>query len=186
MIKPFVTLKIKAAAIRNEVIPDVSFEAQESQMETWFNSGILPELRALVQPVADEFTTGELDAPSLTNSDLSGLNFFFMGAQVVEEDVTQVVSGGRPRAFSLSLSDINRVSGANHGFTSVDERVGPSNSWWWLRTPSFEQHWFPEEITLPMAWQISNAQFLVGIPAIQVPEHSAFDGGIRPALIIHQ
>lgn len=173
--------------IRNEVIPDVSFEAQESQMETWFNSGILPELRALVQPVADEFTTGELNPVDLHIVDFAGLNFVFMGMSTVPfADITQVVSDGNPRAFALSLIDVNRVSGANHGFTSVDERVGPSNSWWWLRTPSFEQHWFPEKITLPMAWQISNAQFLVGTPAIQVPEHSASDGGIRPALIIHQ
>lgn len=171
--------------IRNEVIPDVSFEAQESQMETWFISGILPELRALVQPVADEFTTGELNPVDLHIADFTGLNFFFAGAQgsVVLADITQVVSEGNPRAFALSLVDVNRVSGANSGFTSLGERVAPGNSWWWLRTPSPDfLYGFPNEIMVSRAWTVANS----GEMYVKDPEHSASDGGIRPALIIHQ
>ncbi|MFK4896574.1 hypothetical protein ACI1TH_06570 [Lactococcus petauri] len=171
--------------IRNEVIPDVSFEAQESQMETWFISGILPELRALVQPVADEFTTGIVISTDIVVLDFSGLTFT-VGNSVAAADITQTISGGRPRAFALSLSDVNRVSGTNSGFTNLEERVGPSNSWWWLRTPS-EVLTFPEGILKPKAWTISNSQFSVGnVEGVHEPEHSASDGGIRPALIIHQ
>ncbi|WP_270316071.1 hypothetical protein [Lactococcus petauri] len=135
--------------------------------------------------MADEFTTGELNPVDLHIADFTGLNFFFAGAQgsVVLADITQVVSEGNPRAFALSLVDVNRVSGANSGFTSLGERVAPGNSWWWLRTPSPDfLYGFPNEIMVSRAWTVANS----GEMYVKDPEHSASDGGIRPALIIHQ
>ncbi|MFK4944254.1 DUF6273 domain-containing protein, partial [Lactococcus garvieae] len=81
--------------------------------------------------------------------------------------------GGTARAFVLSLADVTRLSGPGLGFPNHAQRAGANSSWWWTRTPSSNTQ----------AWcvtSIGNLDGFNGRTAI------ISNGGVRPALVIHQ
>lgn len=161
--------------IRNETIRSVSWveqERQEGRLETWFNSEIPADLREVVQPVADPFTTGMVVDNSVTfTGGARWLPNNLIGD--VAADETVVVPSGRARAFALSLADVARLSGIGLGFPNHAQRGSHDLGWWWLRTPSTDTGaWF---VTLEGQLNGARTSMLY-----------LTDEGVRPALIIHQ
>lgn len=107
---------------------------------------------------------------------------------VVAADLTEIVpesEGGVPRAFALSLADVNRLSAqGGRGFMDMQDRMSyavgglryPYDSgwsWWWTRTPSPGGE---------LAWSVFG-----GFDTFRSSrELKDTQGGARPALIIHQ
>ncbi|WP_081166577.1 DUF6273 domain-containing protein [Lactococcus garvieae] len=157
--------------IRNNAIRNVSWNNQEAQLASWYAS-LHSAVQAMVQPVANSFTTGEVADSAVTftggsrwiPNNLSG---------AVAADITQVVPGGTPRAFALSLADVTRLSGEGRGFPYSAQRVSAVQGWWWLRTPGASGD----------AWRVSTVGSL---DAHFNVTRSDANGGVRPALIIHQ
>ncbi|WP_042753262.1 hypothetical protein, partial [Lactococcus garvieae] len=156
--------------IRNNAIRNVSWNDQEAELATWYST-LGSAVQAIVQPVANSFTTGEVADEDVT----------FIGnrwipnnlAGQVADDITQVVPGGTARAFALSLADVARLSGEGLGFPYKEQRSTITLGWWLLRTPA------PSYI----AWVVdTNGTLVVGPPHTE----SSTNGGVRPALIIHQ
>ncbi|EKF52446.1 DUF6273 domain-containing protein [Lactococcus garvieae] len=157
--------------IRNNAIRNVSFNNQETHLTSWY-AGLHSAVQAMVQPVANSFTTGQVADAAVT----------FIGGErwkpdnltgQVAADITQVVPGGTARAFSLSLADVAKLSGEGLGFPNPAQRGSIPLGWWWLRTPGISGN----------AWFVYTHGLLDAINS-GASAHSR--GGIRPALIIHQ
>ncbi|WP_341784663.1 hypothetical protein [Lactococcus garvieae] len=159
--------------IRNDTIRNVSWPGQEGVLTSWYGQ-LDSAVRAMVQPVANSFTTGEVPAGSVT----------FTGGERwipdnlegdVSADITQVTqgAGSSPKAFALSLADVTRLSGPGLAFPNHAQRGSVALGWWWLRTPSES----------PFAWAVATTGNLYGgYPRML----SGTMGGVRPALIISQ
>lgn len=91
----------------------------------------------------------------------------------IRGDVTGVATEGSGRAFSLSLADIFRLSGPGRAFPNSAQRGSLALGWWWLRTPSSATH----------AWRVTRNGNIGGD---LIRTHATDEGGVRPALIIHQ
>ncbi|MEG0908354.1 MAG: DUF6273 domain-containing protein, partial [Lactococcus sp.] len=91
----------------------------------------------------------------------------------VAADQTQVVPGGTARAFALSLADVGRLSGPGLGFPNHAQRSSDGQGWWWLRTPT----------SSTQAWYVFTSGTLDGFFERTT---NAPNGGVRPALILHQ
>jgi len=158
--------------IRNNSLRNVSWNEQEGVLTSWFGQ-LDPAVQAMVQPVANSFTTGEVADASVT----------FTGGErwlpnnlggAVTADLTQVVPGGTARAFALSLADVTRLSGPGLVFPTPTQRGSNGVAgWWWLRTPAASTQ----------AWHVAANGVLTGTPA---RTHINTTGGVRPALIINQ
>lgn len=168
--------------IRNDPIREHSFNQQAGELTTWYN-GLDPQVQDIVVPVASSFTTGNvIDASVSFTGGTRWLpsNLSDLGNQAVYNDITRVVPGGVKRAFALSLADVTRLSGSGLGFPNHLGRVGPNNSWWWLRTPGAPGvAWFVHN-TGPAGNAVGQLNGWLDLP------HSNVYGGVRPALIIHQ
>ncbi|WP_251712747.1 hypothetical protein [Lactococcus ileimucosae] len=166
--------------IRNDAIRNVSWNNQEIELTSWYGQ-LDPSVQAIVQPVANEFTTGEVSDDSVTFT--GGTRWIPDNLEGdVAADITQVVPGGTQRAFALSLADVARLSGGGLAFSNHAQRAGTNNSWWWLRTFGVSGR----------AWRVVGGTGVGQLSASNdVGSGSAVDlssdgGGIRPALIIHQ
>ncbi|MEY8442911.1 hypothetical protein AALA52_01315, partial [Lactococcus ileimucosae] len=155
---------------------DSSFNNQENRNNQWFDS-LDSTVKAMVQPVAYSFVTEETGFETVILDSGRFMPTNLHDFPEVATDETRVVLGGTPRAFSLSLADVARLSGPGRAFPSSLERLtreGMDNNGWWLRTPATDIH----------GWHIS------------ANNGGLFDGGareslwgargIRPAIIINQ
>jgi len=159
--------------IRNDAIRNSSWNAQEGVLTSWYGQ-LDPAVQAMVQPVANSFTTGEVYHASVNFT--GGANWIPDNLEgAVAADLTQVVPGGTARAFALSLADVARLSGPGLAFPNHAQRVGDNDSWWWTRTPS----------PAPTAWRVQN-DFMGGRLVSVARTYSHTGGGVRPALILHQ
>lgn len=84
---------------------------------SWYGQ-LDPAVQAMVQPVANSFTTGQV-ADTFTGG-IRWLPNNLEGA--VASDLTQVVTDGTARAFTLSLADVTRLSGPGLGFPNQVQR----------------------------------------------------------------
>ncbi|MEY8537427.1 hypothetical protein AALM99_03050 [Lactococcus muris] len=156
--------------IRNDPIRNMSFNDQETAQNSWFGE-LHPEVQEIVAPVANSFTTGDVaDADVTFTGGPRWLPNNLSGA--VATDITQVVPAGTPRAFSLSLADVARLSGTGLAFPNHAGRAGANNSWWLLRTVALPNN----------TWTVAGGQ----LDALNSRGHNDAFGGVRPALIIHQ
>ncbi|MCI3861263.1 DUF6273 domain-containing protein [Lactococcus garvieae] len=157
--------------IRNDTIRSVSWNAQEGVLTSWYGQ-LNPAVQAMVQPVANSFSTGEVaDAAVTFTGGTRWLPNNLEGA--VAADLTQVVPGGTARAFALSLADVTRLSGPGLAFPNHAQRGSIALGWWLLRTPSSSTH----------AWTVHTFGDLSGNAS---RAGSVDNGGVRPALIISQ
>ncbi|MGF2923639.1 DUF6273 domain-containing protein, partial [Lactococcus garvieae] len=157
--------------IRYDSILNVAWNAQEDVLNSWYDQ-LDPAVQAMVQPVANSFTTGEVDHASVT---FTGGSYWLPtnleGA--VAADLTQVVPGETARAFALSLADVARLTGPSLAFPNRAQRGGTNDTWWWLRTPAASAY----------AWQVSAYGSLLGTGGREI---SYTARGVRPAIIIHK
>ncbi|MFK4878415.1 hypothetical protein ACI1UB_05170 [Lactococcus petauri] len=163
--------------ILNGILNSVNWTAHESRIDDWFDNELPADLKAMVTPVANDFITGEVrdSAAGLTTNPSRWLANNLTGD--VAADRTVVVEDGMPRAFSLSLADVDHLSRTDGiGFThNTDRRASdPLGGWWWLRTPS--------DLST-VAWSLTTSGTLNGSTT---RTNSSTGGGARPALIIHQ
>jgi hypothetical protein len=156
--------------IRNDSIRHSSWEVQPGVLTSWYGQ-LDPAVQAMVQPVAHSFTTGEVaDGNDLVT--FTGYRWIPNNLEgAVAADITQVVPGGRVRAFALSLADVARLSGPGLAFPNHAQRASVAIRWW-LRTPAPGR----------LAWFVNNQGNLHGGSLRTV---SNANGGVRPALIIN-
>jgi hypothetical protein len=160
--------------IRSDSIRSHSWNQLDEILSTWYGD-LDSAVQAIVQPVANDFTTGEVADGDVTFT--GGTRWIPTNLEGdVAADITQVIqgAGSRPQAFALSLADIARLSGEGLAFPNHAQRGGASAGiWWWLRTPG----------PSPGAWHVNSQGFLVGwFDRTNSPVYA----GIRPALIINQ
>ncbi|MFK4877790.1 hypothetical protein [Lactococcus petauri] len=168
--------------IHNAIINRVIWDEQEEALKDWYD--VLPQdLQTKVAPVASSFETGSVPRGFPSNQQgglvtwdgwwsVAGLDRF----PDAEGDITEVDPNGIPRAFSLSLADVQRLSiGITEtGFLNNSDRLASlPHRFWHLRTPSLDPR---------QAWRVGN----LGQLEIGVTWHPSDHVGIRPALIIHQ
>ena len=157
--------------IRNDAIRQSSWNAQEGVLTSWYGQ-LDPAVQAMVQPVANSFTTGEVANTSVTFT--GGGNWIPDNLEgEVAADLTQVIPGGTARAFALSLADVTRLSGEGLAFPNHAQRGSAALGWWWLRTPASGTN----------AWRVTTYGHLAGYLA---RTFITTNGGVRPALIINQ
>ncbi|MEY8459242.1 DUF6273 domain-containing protein, partial [Lactococcus ileimucosae] len=156
--------------MRNNAISNVSWNEQDDELITWYDS-LHEDVHTIVAPVANNFTTGEVAEGSVTFEGSRWVPDNLTGD--VAADITQVVSGGTPRAFALSLADVARLSGEGLAFPNHAQRGSSAVGWWWLRTPA----------TSIYAWHVRTSGNLRGDRELP---YGLANGGVRPALIIHQ
>ncbi|MFK4911837.1 hypothetical protein [Lactococcus petauri] len=167
--------------IRNESIRSRSFNQQTEELTIWYTA-LSTEVQTIVAPIASSFTTGNVHVGSLTfvGGELwLPSNLESLSNQDVHRDITRVVpveEGGVRRAFALSLADVTRLSGSGLGFPDHAGRGGANDSWWWLRTPG----------AIGAAWHVSVGPSVGQLHGSLGMNHSDLNGGVRPALIIHQ
>ena len=163
--------------IRNDSIDEISWNNQESALTSWY-SNLNQNVKAVVRPVADSFTTGAVDNVNITFDMTFQHETGWIPTNLsgdVAKDETKVDESGTPRAFALSLADVTRLSGPGRAFTSGPERAaGIRGTWWWLRTPA----------AVTTAWSVSG----LGNGGLLARARTSTNiaGGMRPALIIHQ
>ncbi|MDG6189956.1 hypothetical protein [Lactococcus formosensis] len=156
--------------IRNDAIRNVSWNNQETELISWYGQ-LDPTVQAIVQPVANDFTTGEVADAAVTFDGGRWIPNNLEGD--VASDITQIVSGGTRRAFALSLADVARLSGEGLVFSNLAQRSHGLRGWWHLRTPAAS--W--------SAWSLTTAGHLFGNNDRTFRDSI---GGVRPALIINQ
>ena len=88
-----------------------------------------------------------------------------------DADVSRVVPGGTPRAFSLSVADVTRLFGNRQERRLV--HTHPQNSFWMLRTPGAPRY----------GWIVTMQGWVSGT---HLDTFGGASGGARPALIINQ
>ncbi|MEY8459294.1 DUF6273 domain-containing protein, partial [Lactococcus ileimucosae] len=159
--------------IRNDSIRSRSWNQLDETLSTWYGQ-LDSAVQAMVQPVANNFTTGEVAGDSVTFTGGHGWIPNNLGGDVAA-DITQVVPGGTARAFALSLADVTRLSGGGLAFPNRTQRgrSGGLLGWWWLRTPAPGTN----------AWLVNPYGTL---HAGHARTYSHTYGGVRPALILHQ
>nr|WP_285004642.1 DUF6273 domain-containing protein [Lactococcus garvieae] len=159
--------------IRHAMIPNTTFNNQNTVLETWYGQ-LDSTVQTMVQPVYNEFATGILALADAGRDENHWLVTNLESNPVVAADVTRVTqgAGSSPRAFALSLADLNRLSGEGLAFPNFAQRRAAGGPMaWWLRTPESENR----------AWTISTQGTIFTMA-------SNYDGvlrGVRPALIIH-
>ncbi|MEY8444017.1 hypothetical protein AALA52_07165 [Lactococcus ileimucosae] len=133
--------------IRNASLGSTTFDNQDNALSDWYNNLDLA-VQSMVRPVANTFQNdGKVSQQEINwgESNLwipTNLHDF----PDVAEDETRVDTSGTPRAFSLSLADVTRLSGPDRAFPNFNERLSSNNAGWWLRTPAgvvegYERAW---------------------------------------------
>ncbi|MFK4935942.1 hypothetical protein, partial [Lactococcus garvieae] len=159
--------------IRHDMLPNTTFANQNTVLETWYGQ-LDSAVQAIVQPVYNEFTTGTL---LLENASIDDYGFLITNLDsnpAVAADVTRLTqgAGSSPRAFALSLADVNRLSGEGLAFSNHEERRAAGGAWW-TRTPGgFGVR----------AWVVWTGGGIANVYGLNVHEYR----GVRPALIVHQ
>ncbi|KXT62487.1 hypothetical protein LACDD01_00672 [Lactococcus sp. DD01] len=182
--------------IRNSILPNTSWYGQDDRMDTWFDEELSPELRALVAPVAESFSTGDVHQYNFAIPEIGGLRVSATLLSVtnlsdfpeVAADRTRVVSeaeGGIPRAFALSIADVQYLTfGTSSGFANnMPDRAAAAPSpinIWWLRTPASH----PTGPEGNSAWAILGGGFAAASGFTRSQTMPIL--GARPSLIIHQ
>ncbi|MGY3712533.1 hypothetical protein [Lactococcus petauri] len=180
--------------ISNSVLTYTSWYEQEDRMDAWFDEELSLEFRALVAPVAESFSTGDVHDSRVGGTtgglQISGTLLSITNLSAYPEvaaDRTRVVSeaeGGIPSAFALSVADVQYLTfGTSSGFANnLSDRMAAS-PWpniWWLRTPAT----YPLFPQLNSAWTIAAGTFTAASGFQR--SHTISNLGARPALIIHQ
>uniref|UniRef100_UPI0038917984 hypothetical protein n=1 Tax=Lactococcus muris TaxID=2941330 RepID=UPI0038917984 len=161
--------------IRNDSLRGHLPAAQETALTNWY-AGLDSAVQAMVQPVANVFTTAHVRPYDLDWSDPARWQVLNLDDfPDIAADISTAVSTGTPRAFALSMADIVRLSGAGLAFTSNENRAGIGSSWWFLRTRSSE--------TGSGIWRVGSGG---GLGAWSSQHPSLDTGGVRPALIVRQ
>ena len=165
--------------IRHDSFRSTSFNMQPQILSNWF-SGLDAEVQAMVQPLSIPAV-----APGITHSESDPwvgtrwlpVEWEATRFDAVRADRTVVNSSGTPQAFALSLADVVHLSTDTGPFPTPERRVAAFDSWWWLRTPGHPG----------VAW-IANFGHSIGQLGANHPvdEASFGNGGVRPAIIIHQ
>lgn len=169
--------------IRNESIRNISWNGQDSQLNTWFNSlpsnvRSLSRAPAMFSPTPVISATGIIWRPSAiygTQWLPTEESWNAPGLADVRADVTTIGSGTTGSAFALSFADVVRLSGPGRAFPTHASRGSTALGWWWLRTPGEDSR----------AAHVSAQGVLHNVGTITVT-HATVNGGVRPALIIHQ
>ncbi|MFK4956173.1 hypothetical protein ACI1TW_08945 [Lactococcus garvieae] len=156
--------------IRHDSIRNSSWNEQEGVLTSWYGQ-LDSAVQAMVQPVANSFTTGEVADAAVTFIGDRWLPTNLEGA--VAADLTQVDPSGTARAFALSLADVTRLSGEGLAFPNYEQRNSVELSYWWLRTPALGDR----------AWVVNPRGRFDGDV---IRTHSVNFGGVRPAIIINQ
>ncbi|HBC90993.1 MAG TPA: hypothetical protein DCZ00_06070 [Lactococcus sp.] len=162
--------------IRNHTFANTSFAQEEEVFDSWFD-GLEPAVQDRVQPVSDDFVTGNVPYGDIT-FDGPGPRWIPNNLDDFPEvaaDVTRVDTGGTSRAFSLSLADVTRLSGPGRAFPNHAERVGGGDTWWRLRTHGESS---------VRGWFVNNGDGIGGELSVVGHGWTAGSGGLRPALII--
>ncbi|WP_251423682.1 hypothetical protein, partial [Lactococcus muris] len=169
--------------IRNEAIRDVHWANHDDILNDWY-SNLDTLVQDMVQPVADSFETGrvnhaELTFISLNTEDARGwVPDNLADFPDVAADITQVDPSGSPRAFSLSLADVVRLSGSGRAFPTFNSRLVSGRGWWQLRTRG-------RDTGAP--WVATLSRVGDRVYGLNVGQHGPLPtGGTRPALIINQ
>ncbi|BAK59222.1 hypothetical protein ACYYIR_08460 [Lactococcus garvieae] len=164
--------------IRFEAVRNANFHDQPQVLSNWF-SGLDAEVRGMVQPVS---------IPAVVPSISDGASAPWEGERwlpaeweatrfdAVRADRTAVNSSGTPQAFALSLADVVHLSTETGPFPNFARRMGARNTWWWLRTPGSPGH----------AWLVNNRDYVGRLTGWNAEIGGIFNGGVRPAIIIHQ
>ncbi|MEY8457851.1 hypothetical protein [Lactococcus ileimucosae] len=165
--------------IRNDTINSSSFLNQDAVMNTWYD-GLDITVRNMVRPVADSFVTGSVNQHELSWEPIlwrpSNLHDF----PEVIADETRVNQSGTPRAFSLSLADVTRLSGIGRAFPNHEQRLSGNGNAWWLRTPAD----VGEEIE--RAWRVTRDYNDGNLGQLRSGHNISGWLHIRSALIINQ
>jgi hypothetical protein len=164
--------------IRHESILNTSFTDQPQVLSNWF-SGLDAEVQGMVQPVSIPS-----DVPSISDAAAAPwTGFRWLPAEweatrfdAVRADRTAVNSSGTSQAFALSLADVVHLSTETGPFPNYARRVGARDTWWWLRTPGSPGH----------AWLVNNRGYTGRLAGWNAEYGGIFNGGVRPAIIIHQ
>ncbi|WP_251711952.1 hypothetical protein [Lactococcus ileimucosae] len=164
--------------IRNETIGNRPFTMHNTVLTGWYDN-LDAEVQAMVQPVSDDFITGNLPREDFQFA--PGVWYPILDSfPEVRDDNTQVDITGSPQAFSLSMADMIRLSSQpGQAFHNQMQRVGVGNTWWWLRTPSGSGNaWeiFNRRSDFPNAWSHFHSRSINSLDVL---------GGFRPALIIN-
>ena len=165
--------------IRHEAIRNANFHDQPQVLNNWF-SGLDVEVRGMVQPVSIPVVV-----PSISDGDAAPwVGERWLPAEwaatrfdAVRADRTAVNSSGTPQAFALSLADVVHLSTETGPFPNHAQRVGARNSWWWQRTPSG---------ILDAAWAVGWSALAGQMSGNTYATHNNSNGGVRPAIIVHQ
>ncbi|WP_251712120.1 hypothetical protein [Lactococcus ileimucosae] len=170
--------------IRNEGIAHVSWIDQEARTNQWYDA-LDTTVRAMVQPVVIPGTEPvmlDTDAIWMTGHGTRWLPTNIEDFPEVANDVSRVDTSGSPRAFSLSLADIVRLSGPGRAFTNLESRGEGNKFHWWLRTRGGI-----DSDTLDRWWAItgSSSNPFGSVGGYHSP-HQAASRSIRPAIIVHQ
>ncbi|WP_369947789.1 hypothetical protein [Lactococcus ileimucosae] len=163
--------------IRNNVTTALSFDVQNDYLDNWYTGVLASEVRAMVQPVRENFATGNVESDAIAWLEAwrwlpSNIDDF----PEVAADITQVDTSGTRRAFALSLADVARLSGSGRAFPSRASREGPGSMWWWTRTPA---------VPGTSAWDVNRGE-MSGMLSNRATNNISAVGGVRPALIIRQ
>ncbi|WP_394304498.1 hypothetical protein [Lactococcus muris] len=166
--------------IRNGVITNIPLTQHEAELNTW-RQALAPEVQAMIQPVSVPYI-----GPAILDEDIvweGGWRWIMSASSLAQfpdaaADITQVDSGGTPRAFTLSVADVVRLSGPGRAFPRREGRVGANDTLWWTRTlssqsPNPDTGWF---INGGNGWL--NSHWTTNLAGAH--------GGMRPALIINQ
>ncbi|WP_308004108.1 hypothetical protein [uncultured Lactococcus sp.] len=164
--------------ILESVILNVTWNNQNAQSTTWYNNltNANPDIEEMVQPVV---ITAPVFDTAPTWSGGTAWRVGNLSGAAADNHTRAAETGGTKRAFSLSLADVNRVSGAGRGFANLQQRVGSPNSrGWWIRTPSHGTN----------AWHVNDSTStpLGGLNSWMNRNQSFNVRGVRPALIIWQ
>ncbi|MEY8444219.1 hypothetical protein AALA52_08255 [Lactococcus ileimucosae] len=169
--------------IRNDAIRDVHWANHNDILNDWYTS-LASEVQDMVQPVSDSFNTGSVDHAELTFVSLTAednrgwLPDNLANFPDVAADVTQVDPSGSPRAFSLSLADVTRLSGPGRAFPNFATRLVSGFGWWQTRTLG---------TTTGAPWVVTLSRVGDHVYGLNVGQFSPLPtGGTRPALIINQ
>ena len=165
--------------IRRGVIHNTPFVNQPQALSNWF-SGLDADVQAMVQPVV-------IPDPAISTFGFV-LSWQSMGGYprwiptnladfpTVAGDVTTVNPSGTPQAFALSLADVTRLSTPEGPFTDLRARRGVPATWWWTRTPAD---------SLASHIVHTHGEFFSHFMASDLAA-SGYNGGVRPAIIVHQ
>ncbi|WP_394304500.1 DUF6273 domain-containing protein [Lactococcus muris] len=163
--------------IRNEAIRNTTFNDQPTVLEDFYDD-LTPAVQAIVQPVSIP-----AEVPAIEDAAVAPwIGDRWIPAEWEEERFNEVradrttIGGSTRQAFALSLADVVHLSTDERAFRNHAARVGGRNSWWWLRTPGASgRAW-------DVGWPTTPGRLL---GTFRVDGSNA-NGGVRPALIIHQ